>query len=233
MEQEIQAAWERLQQSLSIQQGISSLAMAAYLLIGGVAGMYLRLLFRRYSVSASDSDGISRLFPMLIVITTAVIAVVKSSLALSLGLVGALSIVRFRSAIKEPEELVYLFLCVAIGLALGAELPLLALVLVGVTSVLVIVLHFQSRKGRDNSLLLTISGDLQSDFPDGEAGMLSTVEELAPGCAIHRLDLAEGRGQLRVVLKRASPRHTVELIGRLKNRLPECEFSYVNLNSPI
>ncbi len=50
-----------------------------------------------------------------------IITIVKSSLALSLGLVGALSIVRFRSAIKEPEELAYLFLCIAIGLGLGAS----------------------------------------------------------------------------------------------------------------
>ena len=53
--------------------------------------------------------------------TMLIITVVKSSLALSLGLVGALSIVRFRAAIKEPEELAYLFLTIAIGLALGRE----------------------------------------------------------------------------------------------------------------
>ena len=49
-----------------------------------------------------------------------VILIVKSSLALSLGLVGALSIVRFRTPIKEPEELIYLFLAIAIGLGFGA-----------------------------------------------------------------------------------------------------------------
>ena len=52
--------------------------------------------------------------------TTIVITIVKSSLALSLGLVGALSIVRFRAAIKEPEELVFLFLIIATGLGCGA-----------------------------------------------------------------------------------------------------------------
>ena len=50
-----------------------------------------------------------------------VITVVKSSLALSLGLVGALSIVRYRTAIKEPEELAYTFLTIAIGLGMGAD----------------------------------------------------------------------------------------------------------------
>ena len=59
--------------------------------------------------------------PVIALTTLLVISVVKSSLALSLGLVGALSIVRFRTPIKEPEELVYLFLAIAIGLGLGAN----------------------------------------------------------------------------------------------------------------
>ena len=53
-------------------------------------------------------------------ITFFVILIVKSSLALSLGLVGALSIVRFRTPIKEPEEFIYLFLAISIGLGYGA-----------------------------------------------------------------------------------------------------------------
>jgi hypothetical protein len=58
---------------------------------------------------------------MMITMTTMlIITIVKASLALSLGLVGALSIVRFRAAIKEPEELAYLFLAIAIGLDFGA-----------------------------------------------------------------------------------------------------------------
>ena len=59
--------------------------------------------------------------PVICLTTLLVISVVKSSLALSLGLVGALSIVRFRTPIKEPEELAYIFLAIAIGLALGAD----------------------------------------------------------------------------------------------------------------
>jgi hypothetical protein len=50
-----------------------------------------------------------------------IITIVKSSLALSLGLVGALSIVRFRTPVKEPEELAYLFMAIAIGLGMGAD----------------------------------------------------------------------------------------------------------------
>ena len=66
-------------------------------------------------------------FIPLALITTLVITVIKFSLALSLGLVGALSIVRFRAAIKEPEELVYLFFVISIGLSNGANQFLLSI----------------------------------------------------------------------------------------------------------
>ena len=70
----------------------------------------------------SNKTQLARLFPFITLTTVLVISVVKSSLALSLGLVGALSIVRFRTPIKEPEELVYLFLCIGSGLGFGAGL---------------------------------------------------------------------------------------------------------------
>ena len=70
----------------------------------------IKLSYVKISNSLNDKEHFSEIFVPLAIITTLVITVVKFSLALSLGLVGALSIVRFRAAIKEPEELVYLFL---------------------------------------------------------------------------------------------------------------------------
>jgi hypothetical protein len=80
----------------------------------------LRKFYFQYSSSLSGKQHIGNVLPILTIIVFLIILVVKSSLALSLGLVGALSIVRFRTPIKEPEELVYLFLAIAIGLGLGA-----------------------------------------------------------------------------------------------------------------
>tara|TARA_B100000953_G_scaffold243772_1_gene205581 strand:- start:138 stop:665 length:528 start_codon:yes stop_codon:yes gene_type:complete len=73
---------------------------------------------------------IGSIIPILSAVVFLVILVVKSSLALSLGLVGALSIVRFRTPIKEPEELVYLFLAIAIGLGYAAGQILITTILV-------------------------------------------------------------------------------------------------------
>ncbi len=81
----------------------------------------IQVFYIKFSNSLSNKKDFSKNFIGLGLATTIVITVVKSSLALSLGLVGALSIVRFRAAIKEPEELVYLFLVIATGLGCGAD----------------------------------------------------------------------------------------------------------------
>ena len=70
----------------------------------------LRHFYIRRSFSLTGKSHIGSIIPILSSVVFLVIVIVKSSLALSLGLVGALSIVRFRTPIKEPEELVYLFL---------------------------------------------------------------------------------------------------------------------------
>ena len=80
----------------------------------------LKFIYEEKSISLSNKSHIANVLPMLSLITFLVILIVKSSLALSLGLVGALSIVRFRTPIKEPEELIYLFLAISIGLGYGA-----------------------------------------------------------------------------------------------------------------
>ena len=93
----------------------------------------VRRFYIRRSFSLSGKLHIGSIIPVLAAIVFLVIVVVKSSLALSLGLVGALSIVRFRTPIKEPEELVYLFLAIALGLGYGAGHTLLTTLLTTLT----------------------------------------------------------------------------------------------------
>ena len=87
-----------------------------------VLSLLIQLFYLKYSSTLSNKFEFSKNFVVLGITTAIVITIVKSSLALSLGLVGALSIVRFRAAIKEPEELVFLFLVIATGLGCGADL---------------------------------------------------------------------------------------------------------------
>ena len=85
-----------------------------------ICSLVLRYTYENMSSSLSGKFHIANILPLLAVTTFLVILIVKSSLALSLGLVGALSIVRFRTPIKEPEELVYLFLSITLGLGFGS-----------------------------------------------------------------------------------------------------------------
>ena len=107
------------------------------LLIVSILSYLIRLVYNKYSQSLSNKDYFSKNFIILGIATCLIITIVKSSLALSLGLVGALSIVRFRAAIKEPEELVYLFLIISIGLACGAGQ--FQVILIGIIVILIMM----------------------------------------------------------------------------------------------
>lgn len=91
------------------------------LLCASILSLILKKFYTKTGRSLTNRSEFSQNFLILTLTTLVIITIVKSSLALSLGLVGALSIVRFRAAIKEPEELLYLFLCIAIGLGFGAN----------------------------------------------------------------------------------------------------------------
>ena len=102
-----------------------------------ILSLLIQLFYIRFSSTLSNRIQFSKNFVILGIATCIVIMIVKSSLALSLGLVGALSIVRFRAAIKEPEELVYLFLIIAAGLGCGAGQ--LEITVVGIIFALLII----------------------------------------------------------------------------------------------
>ena len=114
----------QLGQLLNLPTEASNLAIPLLLLnlsLGVVLGFVMRVQYVRFARSLANRELFAHNFVPLILAIVLIISIVKSSLALSLGLVGALSIVRFRTPIKDPEELVYLFLAIAVGLGLGAN----------------------------------------------------------------------------------------------------------------
>ena len=117
----------------------------------------IRSFYIKYSVSLTGKHHIGVVIPILASIVFLVIMVVKSSLALSLGLVGALSIVRFRTPIKEPEELIYLFLAISIGLGYAAGHTFLTTILS--VSILAMIYFWLSNKniGKTNEYNLVVN----------------------------------------------------------------------------
>lgn len=127
------------------------------LIICAVLSYLLGKIYAKYGNSLSNRKSFARNFLLLAITTMFVITVVKSSLALSLGLVGALSIVRFRAAIKEPEELTYLFLNIAIGLGCGAGLSLLTIIAFVIFSFFIWFTNRSKKEIEEQSLYLNIS----------------------------------------------------------------------------
>jgi 4-amino-4-deoxy-L-arabinose transferase-like glycosyltransferase len=138
----------------------------------------LAYVYTRWGDSLSNRRRFAANFVLVTVTTTFIISIIQSSLALSLGLVGALSIVRFRAAIKEPEELAYLFIAISMGLGLGANQTAITLIAVAVL-VLVVWLRKALRKRQPGvNLHVSISNH---DLP--KVSLEQLVETLRPHCA--------------------------------------------------
>ena len=132
---------ENLQKSLEVTNEFDFIYFCFALSLCVVCAFILRYLFNTKTIFSSNQ--ISSVIPLLSIITFLVISVVKSSLALSLGLVGALSIIRFRTPIKNPEELIYLFMALSLGIGFGANQILITLL---VFVVFICIMFFYNKK---------------------------------------------------------------------------------------
>ena len=116
--------------------------IAASLGVAAVLALYIYLIYKLVTRSAFYSRDFNKSLAMLPVITAGILLAMQSSFVISLGSVGALSIVRFRNAVKDPMDLVFLFWSISIGIVCGAKLYALAVLLSLVLTVLVFVLDF-------------------------------------------------------------------------------------------
>lgn len=114
--------------------------IAAILLITAVIAFYIFMTYRLITKKTFYSKNFNIALAAIAVITAAIILAVQSSIVISLGMVGALSIVRFRTAIKEPMDLCFLFWSIAVGICCGAHMTEVALVLSAILTILVLVL---------------------------------------------------------------------------------------------
>ncbi len=151
---------ESLQSLIATQNiEVSILGFILNLALAGVLALILGQVYIRFGTVLSNRRMFARNLTILALTTTLVITIVKSSLALSLGLVGALSIVRFRSAIKEPEELGFLFMAIGIGLGMGANQIGLTIAAMIVIMGFLIGRSFWQQQEDNHNLHITVSSD--------------------------------------------------------------------------
>ncbi len=118
-------------------------------------GLFIFLVYKKTFSGVMYSSGFAMALVGLALVTTLVIMAVTSNVVLSLGMVGALSIVRFRAAIKEPMEIVYLFWAIAAGIVIGAGM--IPLAVIGSVVIGGILLVFSNRKMHENPYILILN----------------------------------------------------------------------------
>ncbi len=138
------------------------------LIMGCIVGLVIAFVYKRCYRGVLYSPTFALTLMMLTLITTPVVMCIKSDIALSMGMVGALSIVRFRTAVKDPMDTAYMFWALTMGILLGAELYIHALVVVLGISIILFVMTFV-RFRNPNSYLLVVHYD---DYAETEITQL-------------------------------------------------------------
>ncbi len=120
-----------------------------------IISLFIFLIYKKTLTGVMYSAGFALTLVGLSLVTTLVIMAVTSNVVLSLGMVGALSIVRFRTAIKEPVEIVFLFWSLAVGIVVGAGM--IPLAIIGSVIIGIILLIFANRKIQNNPYILVMN----------------------------------------------------------------------------
>ncbi len=202
-------------------------ALALNLAVVLVLSQLLGWHFVRYAQVLSNKRKLARVLVYISTTTLLIITVVKTSLALSLGLVGALSIIRFRTPIKEPEELAYLFLAIALGVGLGANRPWeTALVFTVVLIAMSLRSHLPGGKSPLRTLLqVTTSGE--ADQAATLAKLMPCVTEQSTRCELRRVDCDAQEFHATLLIELASVTELQALLADVQTALPGSSVSVI------
>ena len=135
--------------------GFSLSEVLIAMLFAVIVGLFIFWVIKKTFTGILYSSGFALTLIGLTLVTTLVIIAVTSNVVLSLGMVGALSIVRFRTAIKEPMEIVFLFWSIAVGIVIGAGM--IPLAVLGSVIIGIILLIFANRKNVENAYILVLN----------------------------------------------------------------------------
>ncbi|MDE6282174.1 MAG: DUF4956 domain-containing protein [Oscillospiraceae bacterium] len=174
---------------------VSLFDMALALVLAFGLGMFIFLVYQKtyQGVMYSSSFGVTLI--ALTMITTVVILAVTSNVVLSLGMVGALSIVRFRTAIKEPLDIAFLFWAIAVGIVLAAGM--IPLAVIGSVIIGVILLVFVNRKSHRNPYIVVI----QCDGHSSERAATAYLEQMTERCVVKSKSAQKGSLELTMEIR--------------------------------
>lgn len=206
---------------------ISSLEFFVMLALTALTAFVVKRIYVRYGSALSNRSGFGNIFVPLAMTTMIIITVVKSSLALSLGLVGALSIVRFRAAIKEPEELVYLFICIAIGLGFGANQ--ITITIIGVFSLIfAVAIIRRSSIAIDDASVMYLTLSKENDGGLDVDRILQILEKHSTEVDLKRLDDSPSSNEASFITSFNNKEDLINLRSELLNLDSELKITFLD-----
>ena len=177
---------EQLRSALSDQfSAIAPFEIVLGLVLGLLVGLLIAFVYKRCFRGVLYSPSFAMTLAMLTLITTPVVMCISSNVALSMGMVGALSIVRFRTAIKEPMDLMFLFWSISVGIICGAGLAQVAVILSVVMTLGILILD---RLPVARAPMIFV---VNADNFDAEDAVVETVRKYAKHYRIKSRNLAE------------------------------------------
>ncbi|HRR77117.1 MAG TPA: DUF4956 domain-containing protein [Ruminococcus sp.] len=185
---------------------VSILDMAVALVLAFGLGVFIFLVYKKTYSGVMYSSSFGTTLIALTMITTVVILAVTSNVVLSLGMVGALSIVRFRTAIKDPLDIAFLFWSIAVGIVLAAGL--IPLAVAGSVIIGIVLLVFVNRKSHSNPYIVVI----RCDGHESEK---------------HAKSFLDGKTERCVVKSKTAQKNSVEL--NMEIRLKDDNTDFINI----
>ncbi len=198
-------------ESLGGGTNLSAKSILLLLVIAALVGLYIFAVYKFSSKSAFYSKDLNVTLAGMPIIVAAIMIAMQSNLLVSLGMVGALSIVRFRNAVKNPMDLLYLFWSISAGIIVGVGLYLLSFVLCIVMTILLLALDLvPNAKAPDLLVLRAVAADV--DY--GE------LEKLLKGkCKYHKEKsrcIKNGEAELIIEMKTAKKEELLEALSKIK-----------------
>lgn len=209
---------------------ISLVSMSLSLLIGFILSIILSEHYKRFANTLANRPAFAQNFSFIILTTTLIITIVKSSLALSLGLVGALSIIRFRTPIKEPEELAYLFVSIAIGLGLGAGQTIPTVIASLIILIVVAGLRWKNRQIEHQNLYLSFSWEAKDTEKDIPQEITTVLNKHTHQCDLRRIDTSDKKWDAVFFIDAKSFSHVSILLNELKKQFPGISVTLIDQN---
>ena len=197
--------------------------------VGLVLAVMFAWLVRKSTRLVVDTTQYMPLFLLLIPTMILIITVIKTSIALSLGLVGALSIIRFRTPIKEPEELAYIFIAIAIGLGLGANQVLATVVGFAVVAIVMLPAMFKrSAAARSHSAYIDIVLLSESGAKFDMEVFTSILNEASLNYRIKRVTETSERNEITLQVPSLDMAIYEKIKNELSNRYQTIEISIID-----